>query len=192
MTSNPALSVLDTIDRQLLPGERHGASRRSDALHDAPAADEPVTSAIPLTGQASSYSAAQFTSVDEALQPIERALREQATLLVLDNMESLLVRSWMQADEALADEALGLCQRLVGEGDTQLLLPPANRCPRRSTTTPAGWTSPAGTRTTPCSSSNASWTVSRRRSRHLSPSPREGREERAARAGTNAQTLPGA
>ena len=125
MTSNPALSVLDTIDRQLLPGERHGASRRSDALHDAPAADEPVTSAIPLTGQASSYSAAQFTSVDEALQPIERALREQATLLVLDNMESLLVRSWMQADEALADEALaevlGLCQRLVGEGDTQLL-----------------------------------------------------------------------
>ncbi|MFM7513370.1 MAG: CHAT domain-containing protein, partial [Cyanobium sp.] len=37
------------------------------------------------------YSAAKFESSEQALQPIERALKEQATLVVIDNMESVLL-----------------------------------------------------------------------------------------------------
>ena len=37
-----------------------------------------------------SYSVATFEDLERAIQPVERALREQSTLLVVDNMESIL------------------------------------------------------------------------------------------------------
>src|SRR6185295_1862206 len=57
-----------------------------------------------------------------AIQKIERALREQATLLVIDNMESVLLPPFMESEtpEALSQEAaeelkaiLALCDRLL-------------------------------------------------------------------------------
>ena len=54
------------------------------------------------------------SDVEKAIQKIERALREQATLLVLDNMESILLPQFVAAEtpEALSEEARrGACRR---------------------------------------------------------------------------------
>jgi tetratricopeptide (TPR) repeat protein len=66
--------------------------------------------------------------LEEAIQQVERALREQATLLVIDNMESILLPPWLETPEALSEDArreleaiLTLCSRLNAEGDTRLL-----------------------------------------------------------------------
>lgn len=76
------------------------------------------------------YSAATFDDLEKALLPVERALREQPTLLVVDNMESILLPPFMQDEtpEALSEDArveltaiLALCQRLMSAGDTRLL-----------------------------------------------------------------------
>ena len=76
------------------------------------------------------YSVAQFADVGQALQPIARVLAEQSTLLVLDNLESLLLPPWLaeQCASALADDAarelaevLGLAARLNAIGRTRLL-----------------------------------------------------------------------
>ena len=47
------------------------------------------------------------TISNEAIQPIERALREQPTLLVVDNMESILLPPFLaqETPEALSEEA---------------------------------------------------------------------------------------
>ena len=64
------------------------------------------------------------------MQPVERALREQATVLIVDNMESILLPPFMQHEtpQALSDDAyetlqaiLALCERLLQVGDTRLL-----------------------------------------------------------------------
>jgi len=69
------------------------------------------------------YSVATFDDWDKAVQPVERALKEQATLLVLDNMESILLPPFLaEATSALLtedarrelDEILKLCERLMG------------------------------------------------------------------------------
>jgi len=69
------------------------------------------------------YSVATFDDPDKAIQPVERALAEQATLLVVDNMESLLPPPYLAetTPEALAEDArreldaiLALCARLCG------------------------------------------------------------------------------
>lgn len=94
---------------------------------------------------------ADFTAagdLEAATVEVERVLREQATLLVLDNMESILLPPYVAQDrpEALADDAarelqdiLALCARLLPLGDTRLvfttreLLPApfdASRCVR--------------------------------------------------------------
>src|SRR5205814_4657278 len=66
----------------------------------------------------------------KAEQEIERVLREQPTLLVVDNMESVLLPPFMQKEtpEALSLEAreelkaiLALCERLLKVGDTRLI-----------------------------------------------------------------------
>ena len=71
------------------------------------------------------YSVASFKDLEQAVLPVERALAEQSTLLVVDNMESLLPPPYLAADrpEALADDArdelqaiLALCGRLLGSG----------------------------------------------------------------------------
>ena len=68
--------------------------------------------------------------LDEAIQGIERALREQPTLLVMDNMESILLPPFIEQEtpEALSHEArealqaiLALCEQLLKVGDTRLV-----------------------------------------------------------------------
>ncbi len=66
----------------------------------------------------------------KAEQEIERALQEQSTLLVMDNMESVLLPPFIEQEtpEALSQEAraelkaiLALCERLLKVGDTRLV-----------------------------------------------------------------------
>ncbi len=79
-----------------------------------------------LVGQ--SYSVAAFDELEKAILPVERALREQATLLVVDNMESILLPPYLETSEALTEDAarelqaiLALCERLLRAGDTRLV-----------------------------------------------------------------------
>ena len=79
-----------------------------------------------LVGQ--DYSVATFDNLEKAILPIERALREQSTLLVMDNMESILLPAYLETPEALSAEAgrefkaiLALCARLLKVGDTRLV-----------------------------------------------------------------------
>ncbi|WP_292994356.1 TIR domain-containing protein [Nitrosomonas sp.] len=78
----------------------------------------------------SNYSVATFENLDKAMLPIERALRERATLLIVDNMESILLSPFMQHEtpEALSEDAnealqaiLALCEQLLKAGDTRLI-----------------------------------------------------------------------
>jgi len=74
------------------------------------------------------YSVAAFDVLENAVLPVERALAEQATVLVVDNMESILVPPWLESPEALSEDAhreldaiLKLCARLNVKGDTRLV-----------------------------------------------------------------------
>ncbi|MGH2744315.1 MAG: CHAT domain-containing protein, partial [Thermoleophilaceae bacterium] len=76
------------------------------------------------------YSVATFDDLGKAILPVERALTEQSTLLVVDNMESILLAPFMaeETPEALSEEArreldaiLRLCARLNAKGDTRLV-----------------------------------------------------------------------
>ncbi|MCX5954115.1 MAG: tetratricopeptide repeat protein [Cyanobacteria bacterium] len=74
------------------------------------------------------YSAAKYDSPEQALLPIERALREQPTLLVIDNMESVLLPPYLEAPELLSAEAalelqaiLALAERLLQAGETRIV-----------------------------------------------------------------------
>ena len=76
------------------------------------------------------YSVATFDDLEKAILPVERALAEQSTLLVVDNMESVLLPPFMEKEtpEALSEEAreelkaiLALCERLNAKGDTRLV-----------------------------------------------------------------------
>ncbi len=74
------------------------------------------------------YSAATFGNVEQAILPIQRALREQSTLLLIDNMESILLPPYLETPELLSEEAgrelkaiLALCERLLKVGDTRLV-----------------------------------------------------------------------
>jgi tetratricopeptide (TPR) repeat protein len=66
--------------------------------------------------------------LEDAIKEVERALREQSTLLVVDNMESILLPPYLETPEALSEEAgrelkaiLALCERLLKVGDTRLV-----------------------------------------------------------------------
>jgi tetratricopeptide (TPR) repeat protein len=74
------------------------------------------------------YSAAKFASPEQALLPIERALGEQPTLLVIDNMESVLLPPYLDTPELLSEAAaeelqaiLELAHRLLRAGDTRIV-----------------------------------------------------------------------
>jgi tetratricopeptide (TPR) repeat protein len=74
------------------------------------------------------YTAAKYESPEQALLLIERALREQPTLLVIDNMESVLVPPYLETPELLSEEAalelqaiLALAERLLRAGETRLV-----------------------------------------------------------------------
>lgn len=61
-----------------------------------------------------SYSVAQFPDFKQALQPVERALRDVPTLIVLDNLESVLPDPGGQSPAAApVEELFGLCQALL-------------------------------------------------------------------------------
>lgn len=66
--------------------------------------------------------------LEGAIKEVERAFREQSTLLVMDNMESILLPPYLETPEALSDEAgrelkaiLVLCERLLKVGDTRIV-----------------------------------------------------------------------
>ncbi len=68
--------------------------------------------------------------LDEAIMEVERKLREQPTLLVVDNMESILLPPFLcdGASELLSEEAkheleaiLSLCNQLMKVGDTRII-----------------------------------------------------------------------
>ena len=74
------------------------------------------------------YSAAKAESQEQAILPIERALRERPTLLVIDNMESVLLPPYLDTPEPLSEEAereltaiLALAERLGRAGQTRIL-----------------------------------------------------------------------
>jgi len=71
---------------------------------------------------------ATFGDLGKAILPVERALAEQSTLLVVDNMESILPPPYLETPEALSEDArveleaiLRLCARLNAKGDTRLV-----------------------------------------------------------------------
>ena len=74
------------------------------------------------------YSVATFDDLEKALLPIEQVLIEQPTLLVVDNMESILLPPFIETPEALSEDArrelaaiLQFCARLNAKGDTRLV-----------------------------------------------------------------------
>jgi CHAT domain len=74
------------------------------------------------------YSVATFDDLEKAVHPIEQALTEQSTLLVVDNMESILLPPYVETPEALSEEAgrelkaiLAVCERLLTVGDTRIV-----------------------------------------------------------------------
>ncbi|MBT3389954.1 MAG: tetratricopeptide repeat protein [Chloroflexi bacterium] len=70
------------------------------------------------------YTAAQYGDLDAALQPVARALCDHATLILLDNLESVLPDSAGLNPAGAADvtELLGLCGKLLAaSADTRLL-----------------------------------------------------------------------
>lgn len=84
------------------------------------------------------YSAATFTSLDDACLPIERALREQPTLIVFDNLESVLpppklagplVDPLADLAREACDSILALAQRLGAVADTRLVFTSREQLP---------------------------------------------------------------
>ncbi|HEX6083534.1 MAG TPA: TIR domain-containing protein, partial [Thermoanaerobaculia bacterium] len=74
------------------------------------------------------YSVATFSDLEQAILPVERALVEQSTLVIVDNVESILLPPYVEAPDALSEDArreldaiLGLCARLNAKGDTRLI-----------------------------------------------------------------------
>ena len=70
------------------------------------------------------YSVAAFDGLEKAILPVERVLAEQSTLLVMDNMESILLPPFVETPEALSEEArrelaaiLQLCAGLNSNAD---------------------------------------------------------------------------
>jgi len=74
------------------------------------------------------YTVATFDDGEKAVLPIERALAEQPTLLVIDNLESILLPPYVGTPQAISEEAnheleaiLNLCARLNSKGDTRII-----------------------------------------------------------------------
>jgi tetratricopeptide (TPR) repeat protein len=74
------------------------------------------------------YSAAKYEDPEQALLPIERALREQPCLLVIDHMESVLLPPYLETPDLLSEEAalelqaiLALAERLLRAGETRIV-----------------------------------------------------------------------
>ena len=110
-----------------------------------------------LLPEGDNYSVAQFPDLDEALQPVERALADQPTIVVLDNCESVLPERAEPADRWILRATLpqrsspsaGACWRPTRAPGWSS--PPASRCRRRSTIEGASGSWARWTGTTPSS-----------------------------------------
>jgi len=94
----------------------------------------------------SDYSAAKYENPEQALLPIERALREQPTLLVIDNMESVLLPPYLETPDLLSEEAalelqaiLALAERLLRAGETRLVFTSREALPAPFDAKPQRW-----------------------------------------------------
>ncbi len=74
------------------------------------------------------YSVATHEDFEQAILTVERALAEQSTLLVVDNVESILLLPYLETPDALSEDArreldaiLGLCARLNAKGETRVV-----------------------------------------------------------------------
>jgi tetratricopeptide (TPR) repeat protein len=92
------------------------------------------------------YSAAKYENPEQALLPIERALREEPTLLVIDNMESVLLPPYLETPELLSEEAalelleiLALAERLLRAGETRLVFTSREDLPAPFDAGPQRW-----------------------------------------------------
>lgn len=77
-----------------------------------------------LLPEGDKWSVAHFPNLGQALQPIERALRDRPTIIVLDNLESVLPDASGQAPAATAplEEIFALCQSLLQADEGTRLL----------------------------------------------------------------------
>lgn len=68
-----------------------------------------------LLPEGANYSVAQYKNLDEALQPVARALQDSPTIMVLDNLESILpdANGIAPAAAAPVDELFALCRKLL-------------------------------------------------------------------------------
>ena len=80
--------------------------------------------ATSLLPEGDKYSVAQYPDLKKALQPVQRALADQPTLIVLDNMESVLPNATGQtpAGATPIGELLQLCQDLLAAHPATRLL----------------------------------------------------------------------
>jgi tetratricopeptide (TPR) repeat protein len=92
------------------------------------------------------YSASKYENPEQALLPIERALREQPTLLVIDNMESVLLPPYLDTPELLSEEAalelqeiLALAERLLRAGETRMVFTSREALPAPFDAQPQRW-----------------------------------------------------
>ncbi|HEY0430871.1 MAG TPA: TIR domain-containing protein, partial [Pyrinomonadaceae bacterium] len=74
------------------------------------------------------YSETMFDELERATREVERVLAEQTTLLIMDNMESILRPPYVETPVALSEEAqhelndiLALCARLMQAGSTRIV-----------------------------------------------------------------------
>jgi tetratricopeptide (TPR) repeat protein len=82
-----------------------------------------------LLPEGESWSVAQFPDMKQALQPVERALRDRPTIIVLDNMESVLPDhtgnlppDLQQLQEEQITGLFGLCQQLLAASPATRIL----------------------------------------------------------------------
>lgn len=70
------------------------------------------------------YSVAQYTDLKQALQPVERALNDRATIIVLDNLESVLPDATGQLPPGAepVEELFDLCRELLDVNPTTRLV----------------------------------------------------------------------
>jgi tetratricopeptide (TPR) repeat protein len=68
-----------------------------------------------LLPEGENYSVAQYTDLKQALQPVERALNDRATIIVLDNLESVLPDATGQLPPGAepVEELFDLCRKLL-------------------------------------------------------------------------------
>jgi hypothetical protein len=86
-----------------------------------------------LVPEGINYSVAEYKNNNEALQPIHRELNDYATIVVIDNLESILPDPF-QKDEALIDDKLinelfELCESLLESKKTRLLFTTREKLP---------------------------------------------------------------